>query len=182
MATIQCRMFSCFNLLHGCPGKVPCSRRFTNHARLDHTDSQEERHVRTTKFFGRVRLRAVHYETTIDPVLMLNCHCRACQQAGGSGYAPIVVVPKEGLQLHGELRYHRSIGDNGKAVERGFCPNCGSQIAMKLESMPGVVGLQAGSLADPSRFVPAMDVFTNGAQPWDHMQPERKKFPRGLAT
>jgi len=53
---------------------------------------------------------------------------------------------------------------------------------MKLESMPDVVGLQAGSLADPSRFVPAMDVFANGAQPWDHMQPERKKFPRGLAT
>ena len=53
---------------------------------------------------------------------------------------------------------------------------------MKLESMPDVVGLQAGSLADPSRFVPAMDVFTNGAQPWDHMQPERMKFPRGLAT
>jgi hypothetical protein len=43
---------------------------------------------------------------------------------------------------------------------------------MKLESMPDVVGLQAGSLADPSRFVPAMDVFTSGAQPWDHMQPE----------
>jgi hypothetical protein len=124
---------------------------------------------------------AVHYETTVDPVLMLNCHCRACQQAGGSGYAPIAVVPKEGVQLHGELRYHRSIGDSGRAVERGFCPNCGSQIAMKLESMPDIVGLQAGSLADPSRFVPVMDVFTDGAQPWDHMQPERKKFPRGPA-
>jgi hypothetical protein len=124
---------------------------------------------------------AVHYETTVDPMLMLNCHCRDCQRAGGSGYAPILVVPREGLRLHGELRYHRSIGDSGKAVERGFCPNCGSQIAMKLENIPDVIGLQAGSLADPSRFVPAMDLFTNGAQPWDHMPPERKKFPRGLA-
>jgi hypothetical protein len=94
----------------------------------------------------------------------------------------LVVFPKAGVQLHGELRYHRSIGDSGKAVERGFCPNCGSQIAMKLESIPDVIALQAGSLADPSRFVPAMDVFTNGAQPWDHMQPERNKFPRGLPT
>jgi hypothetical protein len=48
--------------------------------------------------------------------------------------------------------------------------------------MPDVFCLQAGSLADPSRFVPAMDVFTEGAQPWDHMHPERKNFPRGFAS
>jgi hypothetical protein len=125
---------------------------------------------------------AVHYEATVDPVLMLNCHCRDCQQAGGSGYAPLVVVPQAGLRLHGELRFHRSIGDSGKAVERGFCPNCGSQIAMKLESMPDIIGIQAGSLADPSRFVPAMDVFTDCAQPWDHVPSDRKKFPRGIAA
>jgi hypothetical protein len=125
---------------------------------------------------------AVRYEATVDPVLMLNCHCRDCQHAGGSGYAPLVIVPKQGLQLHGELRYHVSKGENGKAVERGFCPNCGSQIAMKLERMPDVIGIQAGSLADPSRFVPVMDVFTECAQPWDHMQLDRKKFPRGIAA
>ena len=39
---------------------------------------------------------AVHYETTVDPVLMLNCHCRACQQAGGSGYAPLSFSRKRG--------------------------------------------------------------------------------------
>ena len=113
---------------------------------------------------------------------MLNCHCRDCQQAGGSGYAPILVVPKDSLRLHGELRYHRSVGESGKAVERGFCPNCGSQIAMRLESMPDVIGLQAGSLVDPSTYAPAMDVFTDGAQPWDYMHPERQKFPRGFAA
>jgi len=111
---------------------------------------------------------------------MLNCHCRDCQTAGGSAYAPIVVVPKEGLQLHGELRYHRSVGDAGKAVERGFCPNCGSQIALNLERMPDVIGLQAGSLSDPSQYKPAMDLFTDSAQPWDHMIPDVKKFPQGL--
>jgi len=113
-------------------------------------------------------------------VLMLNCHCRACQQASGSGYAVIVAVPKPALRLNGELRYFRTVGGSGKAIERGFCPNCGSQIAMKLALMPDIIGLQAGSLADPSRFVPAMDVFTEDAQPWDHMPAERKKLPRGL--
>ena len=133
-------------------------------------------------FSGGCACGAVHYETTVDPVLMLNCHCRDCQRASGSAYAPLVVFPKGGVQLHGELRYHSSVGGSGKAVERGFCTNCGSQIAMKLESVPDVLGLQAGSLADPSRFVPAMDVFTEGAPPWDHMHPERKNFPRGFVA
>ena len=125
---------------------------------------------------------AVRYQATVDPVLMLNCHCRDCQRAGGGAYAPLVIVPKAGLRLHGELRYHRSTGDNGMAVERGFCPNCGSQIAILLERLPDIVALQAGSLADPSRFVPAMDAFTECAQPWDHLPAERKKFPRGIAA
>ncbi|VIO65704.1 hypothetical protein CI1B_08110 [Bradyrhizobium ivorense] len=115
-------------------------------------------------------------------MLMLNCHCRACQRAGGGAYAPIVAVPKDGFRLYGELRFHRRIGDSGKAVDRGFCPNCGSQIVLKLERMPDLICLQAGSLADPSRFAPAMDVFTESAQPWDQMNPDVKKFTQGLAS
>ena len=133
-------------------------------------------------FSGGCACGSVRYETTAGPVLMLNCHCRDCQQASGSAYAPLVVFPKEGVRLHGELRYHSSIGGSGKPIERGFCPNCGSQIAIRIGSMPDVLGLQAGSLSDPARFVPAMDVFTEGAQPWDYLPPGRKVFPRGFAA
>jgi hypothetical protein len=136
----------------------------------------------TRNLSGGCMCGAVHYETNADPVLMLNCHCRACQRSGGSAYAAIVVIPKDSLRLTGELRYHRSVGDSGKAVERGFCLNCGSQITMRLERMPEAIGLQAGSLADPSQFDPAMNVFTASAQPWDHINPEVKGFPQGFAT
>src|SRR6476620_10739064 len=67
---------------------------------------------------------AIHYECSADPVRMLNCHCRDCQQASGSAYAAIVVVPKAAVQIRGEPRYHKVVGKAGKAVERGFCPNC----------------------------------------------------------
>ena len=63
---------------------------------------------------------AIHYECNVDPVLMLNCHCRDCQQASGSAYAAVVVVPKAAVQMRGEPRYHRIVGDTGKAVERVF--------------------------------------------------------------
>jgi len=106
---------------------------------------------------------------------MLNCHCRDCQQASGSAYAAIVVLPKSAVQIRGEPRYHRVVGQAGKAIERGFCPNCGSQVTVKLERLPNILGLQAGSLVDPSIYRPAMDVFTVSAQPWDHMDPTVQK-------
>jgi len=125
---------------------------------------------------------AIKYETEANPVVMLNCHCRDCQRASGSAYAAIMVVPKAAVRLSGEPRYYKVIGDSGKAVERGFCPKCGSQVTVKLERMPDLLGLQAGSLDEPSRYKPAMDVFTDSAQPWDHIHPDTQKRPKGVAA
>ncbi len=132
------------------------------------------------KLSGGCACGAVRYETDAEPVVMLNCHCRDCQKASGSAYAAIMVVSKSAVQVTGEPRYHKVVGSGGKAVERGFCPTCGSQVLAKLERMPDVLGLQAGSLDDPSRYAPAMDIFTDSAQPWDHMQAGTQKLPQGL--
>jgi hypothetical protein len=67
-------------------------------------------------------------------------------------------------------------------VERGFCPNCGSPVLVKLEGFPDVLGIQAGSLDDPARHKPSMDLFTESAPPWDSMRPDTKKFPKGRSA
>lgn len=134
------------------------------------------------KLSGGCACGAIRYETDADPVVMLNCHCRDCQRATGGGYAAIMVVPKASVHVRGALRYHKIVGNGGKAVERGFCPNCGSQVVAKLQRMPDVLGLQAGSLDEPARYEPAMDIFTTSAQPWDHMHPDTKKLLQGLPT
>jgi len=131
------------------------------------------------KLSGGCACGAVHYDCNAEPAIMLNCHCRDCQRANGSAYAAIVAVPKAAVHIRGERQYHKVAGDAGKAVERGFCPNCGSQVMIKLERLPDILGLQAGSLDDPSIFRPAMDVFASSAQPWDHMNPEVQKHRQG---
>ena len=82
--------------------------------------------------------------------------------------------------MRGEPRYHRTVGRAGNAVERGFCGICGSQVIIKLERLPDVVGVQAGSLDDPSIYRPAMDIFTENAHAWDHMSPTTQKLPGGV--
>jgi hypothetical protein len=111
---------------------------------------------------------------------MMNCHCRDCQRATGSGYAPVVVVPRDSVEFRGELRYHALVGGSGKLMERGFCPACGSPVAFRLERVPGIVGLLAGSLDDPSRHKPTVDLFTASAHPWDHMAPDTRRFEQDL--
>ena len=132
------------------------------------------------KLSGGCSCGGIRYEGNADPVLMLNCHCRDCQRAGGSAYAAIMVMPKAAIQMRGEPRYHKVIGGSGKAIERGFCPTCGSQVAVKLERLPDLFGLQVGSLDDPSTYRPMMDAYTSSAQPWDHMDPNIPKHAKAL--
>jgi hypothetical protein len=132
------------------------------------------------KWSGGCACGAIRFECDADPVLMLNCHCRDCQQATGTAYAAILALPKAAVRLSGEPRYHRRLGDSGHAVERGFCPSCGSPLCGNLERFPDLFMVRAGSLDDPSRFEPAMDIFTESAHRWDHMGPEIPKHPRGM--
>jgi hypothetical protein len=123
---------------------------------------------------------AVRYRTDADPMIMLNCHCRDCQRATGNGYAPILVVPKASVTVEGAPKFHKVVGDGGSAVARGFCPTCGSPLAITLERMPDIYGLFAGSLDDPARYKPALECFTASAQPWCAMPAETKKFAREI--
>jgi hypothetical protein len=66
---------------------------------------------------------AIRYESDAEPTVMLNCHCKDCRKASGSGYAAIVIVLKSSLQLSGEARYHKLRGGSGSIIERGFCSN-----------------------------------------------------------
>ena len=123
---------------------------------------------------------AVRYRTDAAPNVMLNCHCRDCQRASGSAFAAITVVPQASVAIEGTPRFHTVTADSGNAVERGFCPSCGSPLFVKLARLPEILGLAAGSLDDPARHQPSLDVFTDSAQAWCALSDATKKFPRAV--
>ena len=75
------------------------------------------------------------------------------------------------------MKYFKSRADSGNAIERGFCPNCGSQLFTRLQMMPDVLGLRAGTLDAPENFEPTLDMYTASAPYWDQMNPALLKFP-----
>jgi hypothetical protein len=118
---------------------------------------------------------SVCYACRAEPILAYKCHCRDCQRATGSAYAPVLWVYAAGLTLTGELRYHTVTAASGRELKRGFCPDCGSLLLIKPDA-PGIVFIVASSLDDPSVFAPSFEIWTSRAQPWGALDPNLRHF------
>jgi hypothetical protein len=110
---------------------------------------------------------------------MLNCHCRDCQRAGGSGYSPTVIVRRTAFALlQGEPAQYTVTGESGATARREFCAACGSPLFASSSARADMIGIRAPSLDDPGEFAPQAEVWTASAQPWDRPNPELPTFAR----
>lgn len=76
------------------------------------------------------------------------CHCRMCQKAFGSFYAPLVSVRPAHLEwTRGEPKRFRS----SNHVLRGFCPECGTPLTYEA---PDGVALAIGAFDTPEEIAP----------------------------
>jgi|CXWL01.1.fsa_nt_gi hypothetical protein len=134
------------------------------------------------KYSGRCLCGEVRYETDADSVFMGNCHCADCQRASGGPFAPVMMFPVGTVAVVGTPKYFLSRGDSGSVIDRGFCQACGSQLFVKLEALPGLLGVRPGSLDVPSLFQPSLDFYVSSATSCNHMDPaipKRPLSPRG---
>ena len=78
---------------------------------------------------GRCLCGKVQYEFDETQVgFGLHCHCKDCQRVTGSGKATVILFPLDAVKIEGEYKTYASLGFEGSHVNRGFCPNCGSQM------------------------------------------------------
>lgn len=120
----------------------------------------------------------VRYRAQADPALVAVCHCKNCQKQAGTAFSVVVGIPKSALSIKGELKTYLDTGESGKAVERNFCPNCGSPITSNAAVMPELTIIKAGSLDDTSWLNPTMHVYCDSAQWWTRIPTDATKFPR----
>ncbi|MEM1140431.1 MAG: GFA family protein [Pseudomonadota bacterium] len=116
---------------------------------------------------GACACGSIRFSVQGDPVLAANCHCRDCQRATGSAFAPIMIFWKHDFTLlSGTMSWHEKQADTGRTMRRTFCSDCGSPIGMLNVDRPKLVYLYASSFDDPSAYTPAMDIFMDSAQAW----------------
>jgi hypothetical protein len=106
---------------------------------------------------GRVRY-AIH-----GPLFNAHiCHCRMCQKAFGSFFAPFAGVPVEAFELtRGTLAVFMSSGE----TERGFCRNCGTPLTIHDLGSPRIE-FSLGSLDQPEKVRPARQAGIESRLPW----------------
>ncbi len=82
------------------------------------------------------------------------------------------------MTVTGEASQWTVVGENGTRKSRGFCPTCGAPVFIAFPDMPDVFVVSAASLDDPSRFRPAMVMWTAAGQAWDPLESEVPKFDK----
>lgn len=124
------------------------------------------------RYEGGCLCGAVRYSTDADPINERACHCRLCQRAIGASFNARILFHMADVAVEGPVRtYHSSA-----SLERGFCPECGTTIFSRRQSM-GVLGISAGSLDDPSLFRPSEHIWTSSKQPWLCLSDGLKDYP-----
>ena len=92
------------------------------------------------------------------------CHCRMCQKAFGSFYAPLVSV------VDGTLTWTRGAPkkfQSSNLVARGFCAECGTPLTYEA---PDGLAIAIGAFDRPQDFAPIVQWGVEGKLPYvDHI-------------
>ncbi len=90
------------------------------------------------------------------------CHCRMCQKAFGSFFAPLVGARKDVFSvMRGTIAIFRS----SDLVERGFCSTCGTPLTFH-EIGRDLIDVSIGSLDHPAAAKPVQQYGIEGRMPW----------------
>jgi hypothetical protein len=140
---------------------------------------------------GGCQCGAVRYAVYAEPDKPSICHCRMCQKAFGSYFAPLASVKKALFEwTRGEPARFRS----SSLVSRGFCAACGTPLTYEFHGLPAAgsaaadgarhgespetlasspgfaahdeVAFSLGSLDDPGAVTPVIQYGIEARMPW----------------
>ncbi len=113
---------------------------------------------------GGCQCGAVRYELARAPRRASICHCRMCQRATGSYFAPLANVEMTDFRLtRGELAVYRS----SPVAERGFCASCGSPLTFHYTELDDI-SVAIPSLDDPDAVAPEKQFGAESMSPHFH--------------
>src|SRR5437868_2047217 len=102
------------------------------------------------RFTGGCQCGAVRYALHETPSGPHICHCRMCQKAFGSFFAPLTGVPVAAFEVtRGSLSTFRS----SDQAERGFCKDCGTPLTFRYVERQRIA-VSIGSLDEPEKIAP----------------------------
>ena len=111
---------------------------------------------------GGCQCGAVRYAFYAEPYGTHLCHCRMCQKAFGSAFAPLTLIRyKDFAWTRGEPAIFRS----SPKVARGFCAACGTPLSFAHDDCD-YIDISLGSLDHPEQVKPETQICVDSRIPW----------------
>lgn len=120
----------------------------------------------TISITGGCLCGALRYEATAQPIYAGLCYCADCRRASGSGFIPFMGFRAEHLTISGATRQSHAPAFNGGIATRNHCAQCGGLVFGGAQGESDEHTIYAGSLDDPSHFVPKVALFVRDRPAW----------------
>ena len=133
-----------------------------------------------TKLSGSCLCGEVSFSGDMDIKAVINCHCSDCQNATGSAYGTLALMPEAGLEISGSPKNFSHQADSGNTLTKIFCGNCGTQVFGKNSMREGMIGIRAGVVDQKDAVEPMMNIYCDSAltsTPMSEDLPKHAKMP-----
>ena len=98
--------------------------------------------------------------------LVAACHCLECQRRTGAPFGVGAFYPVEAVTVSGTPKEYVRAAASGGRVRYDFCPDCGSTVYWKADSLPTMMAVAVGAIADPNYPAPVRSVFERSKHAW----------------
>ena len=128
----------------------------------------------TQTFDGGCTCGALRYRMTSPPMFVHCCHCRWCQRETGTAFALNAMIESDRVSLlqgEPEIVDTPSLSGHGQKIVR--CPACRIALWSHYAGAGDAIRfIRVGTLDEPDRAPPDIQIFTASRQPWVVLSPD----------
>ena len=115
---------------------------------------------------------AVRYRVSGEPVAATLCHCGSCRRASGGTNVAWAVFGNDAFEwVSGESASFSS----SPGIDWLFCGGCGSLVGYGRASRLDHMDITTGTLDDPGRFPPDVEIWVGQKIGWETLHPDLPK-------
>ena len=118
---------------------------------------------------------AIRYRVSGQPVAATLCHCSDCRRASGGTNVAWAVFDEDRF---GWLAGVPADYSSSPGIHWLFCASCGSTVGYRRAERPGHMDITTGTLDEPDRFPPDVEIWVTHRIGWEALHPERDKRER----
>ncbi len=115
---------------------------------------------------GSCRCGLVSFTAEVEPSRVMVCHCSDCQTLSGAPFRAVVASPYSTLTVSGQTKSYVKVAESGNRRAQVFCPECATPLWATSPENPTSVVIRVGCLHERAALRPAVQIWTQSAQPW----------------